>query len=90
MLVDDELYTADGYGSNYISRANVKSQQWTEIFGGKTDNPQENGKFASARGINLNQVHQHLHNVVLFARNDPLYLICQAWNPGRYFVPQMV
>ncbi|MEM7030248.1 MAG: hypothetical protein AAF629_11825 [Chloroflexota bacterium] len=180
VLVDDELYIADGYGSNYISAANVKTQEWTGIFGGKTDDKTENGKFATAHGINLNPVHnhldiadrphsrvqthhthggfiashnkfpqgaflcgisylqyqnkwyavigclkdpdedrpapiyildaetyellstirpkeelgielaQHLHNVMLHVHNDELYLICQAWNPGHYFVLQKV
>jgi hypothetical protein len=29
---------------------------------------------------------QHLHNVVFHIHRDRLYLICQAWNPGYYFV----
>lgn len=29
---------------------------------------------------------QHLHNVVWHLHNGQLYLICQSWNPGHYFV----
>ena len=29
---------------------------------------------------------QHLHNVVWYARGGQLYLLCQSWNPGYYFV----
>ncbi len=28
----------------------------------------------------------HMHNVTWHVHNDELYLICQAWNPGYYFV----
>jgi len=179
VLVGNQLYIADGYGSNYITSANVNTQQWTGIFGGKTDDPEENGKFATAHGINFNPIHrhldiadrphsriqvhdgdghfiashklpsgallcgisyleyqerwyavigclrdpeegrpapiyiidaetyellstirpkedlrielaQHLHNVVLHIQDDQLYLVCQAWNPGHYFVLQKV
>ena len=31
---------------------------------------------------------QHIHNAVLHAQDDQLYLVCQAWNPGHYFVLQ--
>ncbi len=60
VLVGDQLYIADGYGSNYISSASVNSQEWTRIFGGKTDDATEDGKFATAHGINLNPTHHHL------------------------------
>ena len=179
ILVGDQLFIADGYGSNYISSADVKTQQWIGIFGGKTADANENGKFATAHGINLNPVHhhldiadrpssriqthghdghfigshklpsgaflcgisylqdqgrwyavigclrdpeegrpapiyiidaesyellstirpkedlgvelaQHLHNVILHSHDGQLYLICQAWNPGHYFVLQKV
>ena len=33
---------------------------------------------------------QHLHNVVWHVENGQLYLICQAWNPGFYFVLERV
>jgi len=178
-LVGNQLYIADGYGSNYITSADVNTRQWTGIFGGKTDDPEENGKFATAHGMNVNPIHhhlditdrphsrvqvhdvegrfvashklpsgaflcsisyleyqerwyaaigclrdptegrsapiyiidaetyellstirpkedlgielaQHLHNVVLHTQDDQLYLVCQAWNPGHYFVLQKV
>jgi hypothetical protein len=28
----------------------------------------------------------HIHNVIWYQHNGKLYLICQAWNPGRFFV----
>ena len=179
VLVDNQLYIADGYGSNYITSADVRTQEWSGIFGGKTEDPAENGKFATAHGINLNPVHhhldiadrphsriqnhagdghfigshhfpngaflcgisyleyqdrwfavigclndpvegrpapiyiidaetyellstirpkeelgielvQHLHNVALHIHGDQLFLVCQAWNPGHYFVLQKV
>ena len=31
---------------------------------------------------------QHLHNVVLHIHDGQVYLICQAWDPGHYFVLQ--
>jgi hypothetical protein len=176
VLVENALYVADGYGANYITSADVTTKQWTNIFGGKTENPAENGKFTTAHGINLAhhshqhlviadrpssrlQIHgldgafveshtlpagswpcginfidyqghgyavvgslrdpvenrpapiyildaetyavlsvirpqedlgiegiQHLHNVVWHLHNDQLYLVCQSWNPGHYFV----
>lgn len=177
VLVGDRLYIADGYGSNYVTSVDVNTQQWTNIFGGKTEDPEENGKFATAHGLNFNPIHhhldiadrphsriqahhtdghfvashklpsgafvcgisylayrgrwyaaiaclrdpeegrpapiylidaetyelvstirpkeelgielaQHLHNVVLHVHEDQLYLVCQAWNPGHYFVLQ--
>jgi hypothetical protein len=33
---------------------------------------------------------QHIHNVILHKYQDQIYLVCQAWNPGDYFVLQMV
>ena len=179
VLVDNQLYIADGYGSNYITSADVNTRQWTRIFGGKSEDPEEDGKFATAHGINVNptnnqldiadrphsriQVHseegrflashklpsgaflcgisyleyqarwyavigclrdpeegrpapiyiidaasyellstirpkedfgielaQHLHNVALHIHDGQLYLVCQAWNPGHYFVLQKV
>lgn len=59
-LVDEELYIADGYGANYISRANVVSKEWTGIFGGKTEDAHVHGKFGTAHGINLDHHHHHL------------------------------
>jgi hypothetical protein len=179
VLLGNQLYIADGYGSNYIVSADVITRQWSGIFGGKTEDPEEDGKFATAHGINLNptrshldiadrpssriQAHtgdgrflashklpsgawpcgisylefqarwfavvgclrdpvedrpapiyiidaesyellstirpkedlgielaQHLHNVALHIHDGELYLVCQAWNPGHYFVLQKV
>ena len=179
VLVGDRLYVADGYGSNYILSVDRETRQWAGIFGGKTEDPQEDGKFATAHGINLNPVHnhldiadrphsriqahgfdggflashvlpsgaflcgigylehggrwyavigclrdpqegrpapiyvidaesyellsvirpkedlgvelaQHLHNVALHVVDGQVYLVCQAWNPGHYFVLQRV
>ena len=59
-LVDEQLFIADGYGSNYITSVDLSTQQWSNIFGGKTDDATEDGKFATAHGINLNPVHHHL------------------------------
>ena len=179
-LVDHELFVADGYGSNYISSADVVTHQWKNIFGGRTEDPTVNGKFATAHGISVShsdhhhlviadrpsariQVHgldgefssshslpsgawpcginfiqwegrwlgvigslldpvkdrpapiyivdavtyevlstirpkeelgiepvQHLHNVIWHVHNHTLYLVCQAWNPGLYFVLEHV
>ncbi len=175
-LVDQTLFVADGYGANYISSADVARRQWTGIFGGKTDDPTENGRFSTAHGITPHhtnphhlviadrpnsrlQVHtlegdyvashllppgswpcgvdtiqwqgcwlsvigslvdpikdrpapiyiidgdtsqvlstirpkeelglegvQHLHNVVWHTHQGRLFLVCQSWNPGHYFV----
>jgi hypothetical protein len=175
-LIDDQLYIADGYGSNYITRAHLPSRSWSAIFGGKTDDPHEDGRFATAHGLRRSptdperlmiadrpssrlQAHdldgsflasfglplgswpcgidyiehegrwlavvgslrdpvedrpapiyildgeshevlstirpkeelgleavQHLHNVVWHRQGGELFLVCQAWNPGFYFV----
>ena len=180
ILVGEQLFVADGYGANYITTADIASRRWTAIFGGKTEDAGENGKFATAHGINLHyenhhhlviadrpsariQVHnltgafitshslpagswpcgidflhwqgrwiavigslvdpvedrpapiyivdattyqvlstvrpkedlgldrvQHLHNVVWHAYQDHLFLVCQSWNPGFYFVLEQV
>jgi hypothetical protein len=175
VLHDGELLISDGYGSNYISTVNLSSRQWTQIFGGKTDNPQAHGKFTTAHGVNQTPTDKqlivadrpnsrlelysfdgqykqtyrltngsrpcgvnytywnehwygvvgslddpdrdrpapiyildaesyellstirpkedlgiekcdHLHNVVWHQHNGKLFLICQSWNPGFYFV----
>ncbi len=177
--VGDQLYIADGYGSNYIVSVDLRTRRWTGIFGGKTEDPGEDGRFATAHGINVNPTHhhldiadrphsriqvhsadggflashklpsgaflcgisyleyqarwyavigclrdpeegrpapiyiidaesyelvstirpkedfgielaQHLHNVALHIHDRELYLVCQAWNPGHYFVLQKV
>ncbi len=33
---------------------------------------------------------QHLHNVVWYAHGGQLYLLCQSWNPGYYFVLERI
>ena len=33
---------------------------------------------------------QHLHNVIWHVYNDQLYLVCQSWNPGFYFVLEAI
>ena len=58
--VGNQLYIADGYGSNYIVSFDVGTRQWTGIFGGKTEDPEEDSKFATAHGINVNPTHNHL------------------------------
>jgi hypothetical protein len=32
----------------------------------------------------------HIHNTVWYEYNGGLFLICQAWNPGYYFVLELV
>ncbi len=169
------LLIADGYGSNYISSADLDGPRWTGIFGGKTDDPEARGKFGTAHGLNPNpagdrlviadrphsrlvvhsfegafeksyglpwgsrpcgidflerqgrqlavvgslddpdtdrpapiyildgatfellstirpkedlgiELADHIHNVVWHEVGGELYLVCQAWNPGHYFV----
>lgn len=178
-LVDHRLYIADGYGANYITVADVTTQRWVGIFGGKTADPTEDGRFATAHGMNPTpaadrlviadrphsrlQAHgfdghchasyplptgawpcgidfirrdgrdyavvgclrdpvegrpapiyildadtfavlstirpqeelgvepaQHVHNVIWHVHDGQLYLICQSWNPGYYFVLEHV
>ena len=178
LLVGNQLYIADGYGSNYILSADVTTRQWMNIFGGKTEDENEHGKFMTAHGFNLVaatqqlaiadrplariQMHgldggfvsshrlptgawpcgidflerdgrtyavvgslydpvkdrpapiyildaatyevlstirpkeelgieavQHLHNVVWQVYDDQVYLVCQSWNPGHYFVLEL-
>lgn len=180
VLVDQQLFVADGYGANYISTADVIQRKWTAVFGGMADHPEQNGKFSTAHGISVDPTHhhhlviadrpnsriqhheldggflasyglpsgswpcgihfvqwkgrwlgvigslvdpvkdrpapiyivdantyevlstirpkeelgiaavQHLHNVVWHIHNDQLYLVCQSWNPGLYFVLEKV
>ncbi|MCC6455852.1 MAG: hypothetical protein IT328_12950 [Caldilineaceae bacterium] len=178
LLLGDQLLVADGYGANYISTADLTTQQWISHFGGKTSDPDHHGRFGTAHGINLTPHHHHLaiadrphsriavttptgdwigshalpagsrpcgidyvewkgqwvavvgslddpekdrpapiyildadyhllstvrpkedlgieqadhiHNVIWYPHNGSLFLICQSWNPGRYFVLEWV
>ena len=36
------------------------------------------------------EIADHIHNAVWYKNNDKLYLICQAWNPGFYFVLELI
>jgi hypothetical protein len=60
VLVGETLYVADGYGANYIATADATAHTWTGLFGGKTDDAQEHGKFATAHGVCLTHDHHHL------------------------------
>jgi len=59
-LHGDLLYIADGYGANYISVVNIKTQEWVSIFGGHTEDPLEHGKFRCAHGVNITPDGNHL------------------------------
>lgn len=50
-LLGDSLYVADGYGANYIVSADPASRKWTGIFGGKTLDGHEHGRFGTAHGL---------------------------------------
>jgi hypothetical protein len=70
-LVEQTLFVADGYGANFISSADVVRRQWTGIFGGKTDDPTENGRFSTAHGIALHHTDHH-HLVIADRPNSRL------------------
>ena len=178
VLAGAQLWVADGYGANYISTADLATHRWTGLFGGKTEDAHEHGRFGTAHGMNLSPVHHHLaiadrphsrvelvgldgafvqtyglpagsrpcgidyiewhgrwlavvgslddpqqgrpapiyildattyqllstvrpkeelglelvdhlHNVVWHEHNGRLFLVCQAWKPGHYFVLEM-
>jgi len=178
-IFKNDLYVSDGYGSNYISIADLKTKKWKKIFAGTTDNPTEPGLFGTAHGLNLTpdgkmlsiadrphsrfehftlggdykesfsipigskpcgidfinwkgrslavvgslddhiegkpapiyildgknyellstirpkedlniEIANHIHNAVWYVNNGKLYLICQAWNPGFYFVLELI
>jgi hypothetical protein len=60
-LVGDRLFVADGYGANYVSAADLSRRKWTAIFGGKTEDPREAGRFTTAHGLKVDpQNHQRL------------------------------
>ena len=50
-LLGNRLYVADGYGSNFISIADPGTHQWLGIFGGKTEDDEQNGQFGTAHGL---------------------------------------
>jgi hypothetical protein len=52
VLQGNQLLVADGYGANYISTADLTTRQWRSLFGGKTENSEEHGKFGTAHGMN--------------------------------------
>jgi hypothetical protein len=58
-LAGDTLFIADGYGSNFISKASVTTQQWAGIFGGHSDADHHHG-FGTAHGISLSPAQDHL------------------------------
>jgi hypothetical protein len=176
--IGDRLYVADGYGSNYISMADLTRAKWSGAFGGRTDDPDAPGRFGTAHGLNIVpcglhrghlaiadrpharlqifspegafakaygitpgsrpcgidfhcvdgrwhalvgslddpqpgrpapiyildadtyavvstvrpreelgvQLADHIHNAIWYEYGTRLFLICQAWNPGHYFV----
>jgi hypothetical protein len=175
----NRLFVADGYGANYISVADLETRQWTGLFGGKTQDTSEHGRFGTAHGINrtpsdpylaiADRPHSrveiltldghfqathalpagsrpcgidylqrgdrwfavvgslddpqegrpapiyildvatysvlstirpkedlgieradHIHNVVWHEHNGRLFLVCQSWNPGQYFVLEQI
>jgi hypothetical protein len=181
VLLEQMLFVADGYGSNYISSVDVLTRRWKGIFGGSSQAPREDGRFGTAHGIAILPGHthhhlliadrpyarlqahssdgafvashplpagawpcgidfiqwegrwlavigslmdpvkdrpapiyildserfdllatirpkeefglelvQHLHNVVWHAQDGKLFLVCQSWNPGSYFVLEQV
>ena len=59
-LVDDQIFVADGYGSNYISVADGKHGKWVDIFGGKTSDRYAAGLYGTAHGIANHPHHNHL------------------------------
>ncbi len=182
LLVGDQLFVADGYGSNYISTYDLTARQWVGFFGGlTTETDHEDGKFATAHGLKRHHRHRdrlmiadrpnariqehgfdgalldshplpsgawpcgmndldldgrtltvigslfdpdrerrpapiyildadsdqvvstvrpkedlgieladHLHNVIWYQHEGRVYLLCQSWNPGYYFVLERV
>ena len=174
----DNLVVTDGYGSNYITTADLNTKGWTGIFGGKSGDPTLLGKYGTAHGINRTpdgshiaiadrphsrievvtfdgqgstsyglpdgsrpcgidfvewggrsyaaigslddpqagvpapiyildgesyevistirpkdelgvELADHMHNVTWHVHDGGLYLMCQAWNPGYYFVLEL-
>jgi hypothetical protein len=59
VLAGGRLFVADGYGANYILSADPARRAWSGFFGGKTEDPAENGKFATAHGLGVHPEHPH-------------------------------
>jgi hypothetical protein len=177
-IVGHRLYVADGYGSNFISAADLPDARWMKVFGGPSTEAAEPGRFGTAHGLNpvpgagapaelsiADRAHSrfqifttggnfvrvystppgsrpcgidfhvvggravavvgslddprpgrpapiyivdattyeiistirpkedlgveladHIHNVIWHEHDGSLFLVCQAWNPGHYFV----
>jgi hypothetical protein len=177
-FLDGSLYVADGYGSNYISTADLRAGKWQGAFAGKASDQREEGLFGTAHGLNPTpagdycghlaiadrphsrfqiftaqgqfrkayglpsgsrpcgidfhevgghvfalvgslddpnperpapvyildavtyevvstirpkedlgiELADHIHNAVWYESGGRLFLVCQAWNPGHYFV----
>lgn len=60
VLEGDKLFVTDGYGANYITDLNLSTRQWGGIFGGKTQDPEEHGRFGTAHGMNATPLGGHL------------------------------
>ena len=61
VAIDDyHIYIADGYGSNYITKADLITQKWKSIFAGKTEDPKMPGLFGTAHGLNPSPDGKHL------------------------------
>jgi len=62
----DNVYVADGYASQFVSVAGVHAHgdhihsHYSSIFGGKTDDVHEHGKFGTAHGITRVPMSDHL------------------------------
>ncbi len=85
-------------GINYFEQAN----QWYAVIGCLRDPEVGDGRPAPIYIINAEtyellsvvrpkeelgvELAQHIHNAVMHIVDNTLYLVCQAWNPGHYFV----
>lgn len=89
-------------GINYFQR----EERWYAVIGCLNDPEKDQGRPAPIYIIDAEtyellsvvrpreelgvELAQHLHNVVMHIIDDTMYLVCQAWNPGHYFVLQQV
>jgi hypothetical protein len=55
VAIGSRLFVADGYGSNFISTADLSTAKWSGAFAGATSNSLEAGKFGTAHGMNVVQ-----------------------------------